>query len=431
MSLLKQHKTKILADTWRQTICSDWKDNQMALNIISQGQFKLFQDSLNENNCWNWFRLILLTPVEYQLKWLEHIILKGQAIDKPWYAMDTGHQITIFDLEDEVEDGLIEPTIKLIQKMKKIYYILFMKQSVQPAIDLLTDLVEDQEWLELNILLSSYILGPLNCKKPILHYAVTMQRYDLVRALLDNATTMGNNYDHNREFRDAWINMTDDTGKTVLHLACTQHRDSWMKWFVSHKANPYLMDNDGKSCFHYIYKRTELEILYSYEDVSHEWDKIKKEILLNICRHKNIEALEWILSNGKLGIIDSEAINICLNNEDDKSVGLLIEHGVDPNFNITSTCLCKNYILLGGKPSNPYKIIELLHSEYSEYYICMLMALYSNNKDAFLKYSNLLSDEEFENFSNKLLGIHVKCEETRKIQNNIQNVIHMRKENYK
>ena len=48
MSLLKQHKTKILQ--FGANNMFRWKDNQMALNIISQGQFKLFQDSLNENS---------------------------------------------------------------------------------------------------------------------------------------------------------------------------------------------------------------------------------------------------------------------------------------------------------------------------------------------------------------------------------------------
>ena len=59
---------------------------------------------------WQWFQMILMTDVPWQLDWLEKCILRGVTIDKTWRALDTGHQVTIFDLVSTVEGGIRQET---------------------------------------------------------------------------------------------------------------------------------------------------------------------------------------------------------------------------------------------------------------------------------------------------------------------------------
>ncbi len=49
------------------------------------------------------------------------------------------------------------------------------------------------------------------------------------------------------------INKTNDKGNTPLHLACSRNKKAnVIKFLIQNGANPYLIDNDGSTCFHYM-----------------------------------------------------------------------------------------------------------------------------------------------------------------------------------
>ena len=102
-------------------------------------------------------RLILMSKVEWQLEWIEIVILKGVPIDKAWKILDTGHHVSIFDLLDQCEGSISNDTKSLLQQLRIIYKIIFLRQDIQPALDILEELVEHKNWISLNIVLSCYV----------------------------------------------------------------------------------------------------------------------------------------------------------------------------------------------------------------------------------------------------------------------------------
>ena len=125
MSIIKPTVDKVAAQTWTEKILEDWSDGGVAMNIIKNKKEKLFDEKLNIENAWEWFRLILLIDVEWQMRWLEKTILHGVTIDKQWTKLDTGHQVTVFDLIDNVEGGIRDETREVIKHLRDIYHILF------------------------------------------------------------------------------------------------------------------------------------------------------------------------------------------------------------------------------------------------------------------------------------------------------------------
>ena len=93
------------------------------------------------------------------MRWLEKTILHGVTIDKQWTKLDTGHQVTVFDLVDNVEGGIREETREVIKHLRDIYQILFLRKDVQLALD-----NADRPFL-LNAITSQFLidcLGKLN-----------------------------------------------------------------------------------------------------------------------------------------------------------------------------------------------------------------------------------------------------------------------------
>ena len=73
-------------------------------------------------------------------------------------------------------------------------------------------------------MLSCYVCGALTSAKPILHYLVTMERYDMVRAMLSSATELHTEFNSDT-FLPGWINMKDDEGRTILHITAQQKNE--------------------------------------------------------------------------------------------------------------------------------------------------------------------------------------------------------------
>ena len=190
MSFLKDDSPKIDTTTWLENIVSEWTDGSLALNIIQNRNKTQFINHINAGNNWMWFRVLMLSKVTFQLEWLEEIVKTGLPIDKSWVKMDTGQEITIFDINDSIEGGFEEKTKNLISDIYIIYEVLFLKKPVQTVIDIITEYCDEQRWPELTIILMSHIYGPLNKIYPLFHYTVLLERYDILRSLLTAATTL-------------------------------------------------------------------------------------------------------------------------------------------------------------------------------------------------------------------------------------------------
>ena len=351
----------------------------------------MFEEKLNVDNAWDWFRLILLTDVDWQLSWLEQTILYGVTIDKHWHKIDTGHQVTVFDLVDTVEGGMRQATRDVIIHLRDIYEILFLRKDVQMALDIINDLEEEKEWMQLNIVLSAYVLGPLQTAKPLLHYVVLMERYDLVRGLLAAATSLHNEFKSN-SFLSGWMNMQDEIGQTVLHIAVIQKRESWAKWFVSNHANPLIMDRYNKTPFHYAGSLSYYEIF---------WDKVNASPILNdllILNKDNTEIFKWLLEKGadpNLSNVFANAINM------PDHFKMLTYYGGDPS------CICpdeswdsdsiRDWLICGGGKCDLYSKLafEHLHDFKSAEWICMLISLYHGLEDQAVKYAKVCSMDDF------------------------------------
>ena len=205
MSILNQNIYEYSSKSLFSQVQEEMVDGALASTIIKNQQIDLFKNKLTSNNGWDWFRLILMTEVDWQLEWLEIVVLKGVPIDKAWKVLDTGHHVSIFDLIEQCDGGICSDTKALLQRLSIIYRILFLRQDIQPALDILEELSEHKNWISLNIVLSCYVCGPLSTPKPMLHYLVSMERYDLVRAMLTSATELHTEFD-SETFLPGWIN---------------------------------------------------------------------------------------------------------------------------------------------------------------------------------------------------------------------------------
>jgi len=297
MSIIKNTPEQVPAQSWLEQIAVEWKDYGVVNVIINNRQVGQFEKKLNEQpvDTWKWFQLVCLTDVPWQIEWLEKVILKGVPIDRCWTQLGTGHQVTVFDLIETVEGGIRPETRDIINKISNIYEILFLRKDVQHVLDILNDLEDQQSWLQMNFILSCYVLGPLNDPKPLMHYIVLMERYDLVRGLLSSASTLHAEFKSDT-YLEGWINMTDEDGGTVLHITSKQRRLTWTKWFISNHADPLVRDIHNKTPFHYVIEKDYIQVF---------WDKLAKEnqdiTLLNellVCGPENIETLCWLLENG-------------------------------------------------------------------------------------------------------------------------------------
>lgn len=422
MSIIKPNVEKVSAETWIAKILDEWRDGAVAMTIIKNKKDTLFEEKLTVDNAWEWFRLLLLVDVKWQLQWLEKTILHGVTIDKQWTKLDTGHQVTVFDLVDNVEGGIRDETREVIKHLRDIYQILFLRKDVQLALDIINELEEEKQWIQLNMVLSAYVIGPLQTPKPLLHYVVLMERYDLVRGLLSAATTLHNEFKSDT-FLKGWMNMKDDMGRTVLHITAKQNRESWSKWFVSNHANPLERDDNNKTPFHYALKLPYVDIF---------WGKIEKdeELLNELIQEgcKDSDTLNWLLINGADPNY-KKAFYQAYNYRE--HMFILTLHGGDPSI-IKPTAdwsldAIREWILCGGGGVSNYSelVVKTLAKTKSSEWICMLMALQYNMIDNAVQWCNSCDRDEISTYFNTIMNIKAQTAFMRKYKDSVEKVKNM------
>lgn len=421
MSILNTADNKVYFTTLLDEILEEWSDGSLAHNIIKNKQTELFKEKLNTTNAWMWFRLILMTETTHQLEWLETVILQGVPIDKPWKIANSGHQQTVFDLIDMVEGGISNHTRICIRNIRDIYQIIFLRRDIQPALDILNELSEDKSWLDLNFILSCYVIGPMNSPKPLLHYLVHMERYDLVRAMLMAATELHREFQSDT-YLSGWINMTDDEGRTVLHITATQNRESWAKWFVSNDADPSIRDIYGKTAFHYAPKLPYINLFW--QKIEPQSTDLLNELLVNGVQ--DVEALEWVLRNGANPNTDG-AFEAALKSEG--HVTLLVKYGGDPTSVVpgpnVSSLVVVEWLCSGGSGGMNYAemCIKHLTGQTSAEWICFLISLHNGRVKESRLWWNQSNDETKIPFVNLINQIQPKSAYMKQYQQWLQKTI--------
>jgi hypothetical protein len=439
MSFLKDDSPKIDTTTWLENIVSDWSDGPLAVNIIQNCNKTQFKNHINAGNNWMWFRVLMLSKVTFQLEWLEEIVKTGLPIDRSWVKMDTGQEITIFDINDSIEGGFEEKTKNLISDIFIIYEALFLKKPVQTVIDIITDYCEEQRWSELTIILMSHVYGPLNKIYPLFHYTVLLERYDILRALLTAATTLHKVIHKKHEtinFQKSWVNLRGNDGGSILHLICEKNKPTWISYFLSIDANPLLTDFNGSTPFHVNTSQNKITILYNTLDVNEQdnWKlKYMHYFMLYAIQKNDPTLLNWLLEKG--GDPNTEdLVLICLKNEYNKCLKVLLDFGADPNFINTSNITLKESEehIEGGGILFYNDINMLLHEKYNPIELCIISLTYKIDanehriKPILIKYINALEDKQtILEFFNAIMNIKSITTITSQIQSMVENVIHM------
>lgn len=441
MSFLKDETPKIDKKTWLNNIKSDWTEGSLAMNIINNESKTQFINHLTAANNWEWFRILMLCPPSsFKIEWLEEIVKTGLPLDKTWIKMDTGKQTTVFDLHDIVEGGIEDNLSKLFEDIYQIYETLFLKQQVQPVIDIFTDYIEDNKWSELTIILMSHVLGPLNKTCPLFHYMVLMNRYDILRAFLNGATTLHKEIvkkHKNINFQKSWVNLKNHDGSSILHLVCEQNKSTWISYFLSVDADPLLEDFNKLTPFHVQTNQNKCSMLFNSLERENK-DRWKSEnmtyFLIYATQKNDTELLRWLLSIGG-NPNTSDLVSICIKNDYEECLSVLMEYGADPN----EIDLPKNIGLIESKIhvesggllfSN--NIIGLLHDKYTPIELCIISTLYNQVLNIQIKekiIQQYLDSMETKNliktFLNQKLNIKAKNKKTIEMQNIVKNVIHM------
>ena len=406
MSLLKSSNNSTSSTVWLNRIKDDWEDCERAVEIINSSEEGVFLEHLTEKNAWNWFRTILMVDFSQQLQWVEKTILKGVAIDDTWHKIDNGHQVTVFDVLHSTVGGIREETRQTLGYIQNIYTILFLRKEVQPALDILIDLEEEKYWIRLNVILSTHVLGPLQNTRPLLHYAVLMERYDLVRGLLNSATALQREFNSDT-FLKGWMNMIDEEGRTVLHLTAIQKRESWSKWFVSNEADTSLLDIYGKSASHYA-------PIYPYISTFHtntrSGVKILNDILLNGV--SDLDTLKFILKSGGR-VYESNVLIKYLKHP--LCYAELMQKGTDPCLiqpdNTWTTGEIKMWLKSNGVCNEGYESLLMEHcDDKSAVWICFLCCLKYRLINKASVWWNLSTVEEQEEFVCKINNIESKTD---------------------
>ena len=439
MSFLKDDTPKIDATTWLDTITSEWPDGSLALNIIQNQSKSQFINHLNAANNWNWFRILMLSKISFKMEWLEEIIKTGLPIDKPWIAMDTGKQITIFDINDTIDGGFNENVKHLFEDIFIVYETLFLKKQIQPIIDIFTDYSEDNKWSELTILLMTHVYGPLNEIRPLYHYMVLMDRYDILRVFLTGATTLHKAIKKkhtNINFQKSWVNLRGHGGGTILHMVCGQNKPTWINYFLSVDADPLIKDFDDMTPFHIKTNETKISSLYNSlnGEMQQRWNENNMHyFLLYAIQKDDHKLLDWLLVKGGDPNTD-DLVLICLKNDYVDCLKVLIKHGADPNhIKSINISLVETYIHLdSGGVLFKNNIIGLLHGKYNPTELCIISTIYNTRlienekKDIVCKYLGMIENKAvILEFFTKILNIKTVTEVSRKIQQNVKNVIHM------
>lgn len=423
MSILNPHTYPYSSKSLFSQVQEEMVEGGLASTIIINRQKELFEKKLSSDNAWDWFRLILMTKVEWQLEWLEIVVLKGVPIDKAWKICDTGHHVSIFDLVDQCEGGICNDTKALLQRLSTIYKIIFLRQDIQPALDILEELVENKNWISLNIVLSCYVCGPLSSGKPMLHFLVTMERYDMVRAMLSSATELHNEFNSDT-FLPGWINMKDDEGMTVLHITAQQRRDSWVKWFLDNHADTLIKDVYGKTPFNYVTEKKNYELFWN-----HCPSKPTKMLNDLLCEVENVDALEWLLKNGANpnapGAFETASRNKGF-------ITLLVSNGGDPSTIYPSSNWSEDIIVewllnggIGGENYSKFAVKYLIANKSAEW-VCFLISLYHGcEEEASMIYGNI-DESTRNNFENIMTSITPKTsvmQKYQKVYENVKNIL--------
>lgn len=423
MSILNQHTYQYSSTSLFNEVQEEMVEGGLASTIINNKQKELFEKKLTSVNAWDWFRLILMSKVEWQLEWLEIVVLKGVPIDKAWKILATGHHISIFDLLEQCEGGICKNTKALLQRLSIIYKIIFLRQDIQPALDILEELADNKSWISLNIVLSCYVNGPLSSAKPMLHYLVTMERYDMVRAMLSSATELHNEFD-SQTFLPGWINMKDDEGRTVLHITAQQKRESWVKWFLDNQADVLIKDVYDKTPFNYTTEKKYYELFWN-----HCPSKPTKMLNDLLCEVENVEALEWLLKNGANPNAHG-AFKTAIRNKG--FITLLVKHGGDPSTISPSSNWSEDIIVewlsnggIGGENYSKFAVKYLITNNSTEW-VCFLISLYHGcEEEASMLYGNI-DESTRNNFENIITSITAKTsimQKYQKVYENVKNIL--------
>ena len=212
-----------------------------------------------------------------------------------------------------------------------------------------------------------------------------MNRYDILRAFLNGATTLHKEIMKKHKeinFQKSWVNLKNHDGSCILHLVCEQNKTTWISYFLSVDANPLLEDFNKLTPFHVQTNKNKCSMLFNSLEREHQ-DKWKLEnmtyFLIYATQKNDSELLKWLLSIG--GDPNTcDLVSICIKNDYDKCLSVLMDYGADPN----EIDLPKNIGLIESKVhvesggllfSN--NIIGLLHNKYNPTELCIISTLYN------------------------------------------------------
>ena len=154
------------------------------------------------------------------------------------------------------------------------------------------------------------------------------------------------------------------------------------KLFLSVDAEPLLEDFNKLTPFHVQTNKNKCSMLFNSLDREHK-DKWKSEnmtyFLIYATQKNDTELLRWLLSIGG-DPNTSDLVSICIKNDYDECLSVLMEYGADPN----EIDLPKKIELIESKVhvesggllfSN--NIIGLLHDKYNPIELCIISTLYN------------------------------------------------------
>ena len=263
------------------------------------------------------------------------------------------------------------------------------------------------------------MFGPLSNGKPMLHFLVTMERYDMVRAMLSSATELHNEFNSDT-FLPGWINMKDDEGRTVLHITAQQRRDSWVKWFLDNHADTLIKDVYGKTPFNYVTEKKYYELFWDH--CPSKPTKMLNDLLSEV---ENVQALEWLLENGA-NPNASGAFETASRNKG--FIQLLVKYGGDPSTIYPSSKWSEDIIVewllnggIGGENYSKFAVKYLISSNSSEW-VCFLISLYHGCvEEAAVLYGNI-DESTRNNFEKIIKSIKAKTPIMLKYQSVYENV---------
>lgn len=164
--------------------------------------------------------------------------------------------------------------------------------------------------------------------------------------------------------------MTDDDGRTILHITAMQRRESWAKWFIANSANPSLRDSDNKTAFHYAPDIKYLQLF---------WDKLEEkstDLLTEILELgvTDVATLRWLLENGANPNSEKAFVTASATSG---FISILVEYGGDPTVFLPREESMAEWLSIGGSGGTNYEemVVKHLTGRKSARWICFLISL--------------------------------------------------------